>query len=69
MENDTIIHSRICFNINYLQKFISMNIEFILPYLVRNLYDSLQIYVCFIRLENLVYQNNPFIIVYSINTT
>ena len=30
-----------------------------------NLYDSLQFYVCFLREENLVYQNNPFIITYS----
>ena len=30
-----------------------------------NLYNSLQSYVCFTRLENLVYQNNPFIIIYN----
>ena len=32
-----------------------------------NVYNSLQIYVCFLRLENLVYQNNLFIIILQSN--
>ena len=44
---------------------ITLGLKFKMRFL--NLYDNLQVYVCFIRLEKLVCQNKRFIIIYSNN--